>query len=383
MKVTASILITTTTAMLLSVFAAGQSIGINTAGNPPHSSSVLDVASITQGVLTPRMTEVQRIAITNPATGLLIYQTDVRPGFRFYDGTEWVFLRGVTSIPGRVEVSSGCTEAVTTPSAFSGFAVNYNCATGVGEVTWPAGYFDTNPIVNLSSSEVQVPPPAPDIYCTPVYFAPCDTWLNADQIEGVRIDHSTAGATGPWTALFDRPSMCFDPDNGNYENVLPSEATATLQGNTGGCGTNHYRVSIKSSDEWTDWVQAYIDWNADGDFFDAQEAIGGGSWGFSSGNYVNSPVFTVPNFALNGNTVMRCRSLWVNSNNPCQGAQYGETEDYTLTIDCATSGPAPEIACICTVTEVTNTSFDYKCTLLSGAPADPYLVNFELLPTDE
>ena len=57
MKATASILITTTAALLLSVLAMGQGVGINTAGTNPHTSAVLDVASTTQGVLTPRMTE--------------------------------------------------------------------------------------------------------------------------------------------------------------------------------------------------------------------------------------------------------------------------------------------------------------------------------------
>ena len=35
------------------------------------------------------MTKVQRQAISSPAVSLMVYQTDVSPGFYFYDGTEW------------------------------------------------------------------------------------------------------------------------------------------------------------------------------------------------------------------------------------------------------------------------------------------------------
>jgi len=55
----------------------------------PNSSSLLEVKSATKGILIPRMTKTQRDAITSPATGLLIYQTDKTPGFYYYNGTAW------------------------------------------------------------------------------------------------------------------------------------------------------------------------------------------------------------------------------------------------------------------------------------------------------
>lgn len=370
---------------LLACTVAGQGVGVNTAGTPAHPSAILDVSSSTQGLLTPRMTEAERDAIVAPATGLLIYQTDLRPGFRFFDGTEWLFLRGMTSIPGRIEVEPGCISAVVTPSAYSGFSVSYDCTNGNGQVAWPAGLFNNNPVVNMSSAVVKTPTPAPDIYCIPSYSAGCGPFINNDHILGVRIWQSTTGTGGPFTQIMERMSECDAPTNGNYFAVPEAVATATLNGNIGGaCGSNNfYRVEVRSSLEWNDWVQAFIDWNADGDFFDAQEFINGGSFGMSQGNWVMSPSFQVPSFALNGKTVMRVRSLWVNNNNPCQGATYGDTEDYTLTISCATDGPAPEIPSICTVTNVSPVSFDFNCTLLSGFAADPPLINFDLVPTAE
>lgn len=78
--------------LALQLHGFAQSVGINTTGNPPHTSSMLDVSSTTQGVLLPRMTQVQRDAIATPGTGLLIYQTDGTPGFYFYNGSSWLSL---------------------------------------------------------------------------------------------------------------------------------------------------------------------------------------------------------------------------------------------------------------------------------------------------
>ncbi|MCF7560890.1 hypothetical protein L3X39_09610 [Sabulilitoribacter multivorans] len=66
-------------------------IGIGT--TTPHASSILDITSTTQGVLTPRMTTAQRTAIATPADGLLVYDTD-EDSFYFYDGVSWVRLGG-------------------------------------------------------------------------------------------------------------------------------------------------------------------------------------------------------------------------------------------------------------------------------------------------
>jgi len=63
-------------------------IGIGT--NTPDNSAVLDISSTTQGVLIPRMTQAERIVITTPATGLLVYQTDIATGFYYYNGVAWV-----------------------------------------------------------------------------------------------------------------------------------------------------------------------------------------------------------------------------------------------------------------------------------------------------
>ncbi|MES1224115.1 MAG: hypothetical protein ABUT20_51955, partial [Bacteroidota bacterium] len=57
-----------------------------------QASSVLDVKSTSKGFLAPRMTTAQRIAISSPAEGLLVYQTDGIKGFYFYTASAWTML---------------------------------------------------------------------------------------------------------------------------------------------------------------------------------------------------------------------------------------------------------------------------------------------------
>jgi uncharacterized protein (TIGR02145 family) len=69
-------------------------VGINTDNSSPDNSAMLDVKSTSKGFLPPRMTKTQRDAMTSPATGLVIYQTDNTQGFYYYSGTNWVSLTG-------------------------------------------------------------------------------------------------------------------------------------------------------------------------------------------------------------------------------------------------------------------------------------------------
>ena len=62
-------------------------VGIGT--TTPDASAALDITSTTEGLLMPRMTEAQRIVISSPASGLMIYQTDGTVGFYYYNGSSW------------------------------------------------------------------------------------------------------------------------------------------------------------------------------------------------------------------------------------------------------------------------------------------------------
>jgi hypothetical protein len=66
-----------------------QGVGINTTNAAADPSAILDLSSTTQGFLPPRMSETEKLAISTPATGLLIYQTDGTSGLYYFNGTEW------------------------------------------------------------------------------------------------------------------------------------------------------------------------------------------------------------------------------------------------------------------------------------------------------
>jgi hypothetical protein len=80
----------------ISLLLNAQNVGINTTS--PDNSAALDVVSTSKGMLVPRMTEAQRTAITSPAKGLLVFQTNNTEGFYFHNGTAWQYLDVPTKI---------------------------------------------------------------------------------------------------------------------------------------------------------------------------------------------------------------------------------------------------------------------------------------------
>ncbi len=87
-----------TTAMMLlfagSIFAQTGSVGINNDGSTPAASAMLDVSSTAKGFLPPRMTTVQRNAISSPVEGLVIYNTDDK-ALNIFNGTSWCMTNPV------------------------------------------------------------------------------------------------------------------------------------------------------------------------------------------------------------------------------------------------------------------------------------------------
>ena len=77
------------------IFNNGSSVGIGTLS--PNASAALEVNSTTKGFLLPTMTQTQRNAISTPATGLLIYQSDNTPGFYYYNGSAWTAIAGAAA----------------------------------------------------------------------------------------------------------------------------------------------------------------------------------------------------------------------------------------------------------------------------------------------
>lgn len=77
--------------LMITLFGKAQQVGIGT--TTPNVSAKLEISSTNSGFLPPRMTAVQRIAISTPAEGLLVYQTDDSKGYYYYTGGAWSSLR--------------------------------------------------------------------------------------------------------------------------------------------------------------------------------------------------------------------------------------------------------------------------------------------------
>jgi len=83
------------------------SIGTATA----NASALLDISSTTKGILWSRMTNVQMNAISSPATGLHVYNTDSLQDYQ-YNGSAWVKV-GSTVAAGSVSSVSGTANRIT------------------------------------------------------------------------------------------------------------------------------------------------------------------------------------------------------------------------------------------------------------------------------
>ena len=119
---------------LMSLTLASQSIGIGTTS--PDNSALLDISSTDKGLLVPRMTAIQRAAIVQPATGLIVYQTNGSPGFYYNTGTplapSWLLLLNSASAITSVTASSPL-------SSSGGNTPNLNLAGNSGGILYGTG----------------------------------------------------------------------------------------------------------------------------------------------------------------------------------------------------------------------------------------------------
>lgn len=113
---------------------ANAQTGIGT--STPNASAKLEVAATDKGFLLPRMTAAQRGLIPSPATGLLVYQTDVEAGFYVNTGIpvtpvwtrvnmDWTRTgNDISYTSGNVSTSGNLTGGNVSTSTISGFAAN-------------------------------------------------------------------------------------------------------------------------------------------------------------------------------------------------------------------------------------------------------------------
>ena len=164
-------------------------IGIGTTS--PDASSALDLSSINSGLLIPRMIESERVGITNPATGLMVYQTDATSGFYYYDGATWAGLGDTTADAITLDNYKDYTDAVKVTNTATGNintgVLTFNYFTTTNELGTNRGQFtlDTNGITPNFTGTVDI-----------IFNIELDTSNSARGSVGFRWYHNSA--SGPW-----------------------------------------------------------------------------------------------------------------------------------------------------------------------------------------
>jgi len=103
-------------------FVNGNGLGVNV---QPVASAAFQVDSTTQGVLVSRMTTTQRNAIASPATGLMVYDTNLN-SFYFYNGSTWSAIGGS---------GSGTVTSIATSAPLTGGTITTSGTIGIDQAT--------------------------------------------------------------------------------------------------------------------------------------------------------------------------------------------------------------------------------------------------------
>jgi gliding motility-associated-like protein len=170
-------------------------------------------------------------------------------------------------------------------------------------------------------------------YCTPAYTNLCSQTTPATN-DVIHSFSTTLGITNISNLNSGCSSQCggnlsvYPPITGMFLTVARGQTfRVTVAGETAGSETfeQGYRI--------------WIDWNRNGNFANAGEAVYSSPVGF--GPYT-SPLITVPMNALCGPTRLRVRcQYFAVPTDPCSGYNYGEAEDYTVYIVSNPEVPMP------------------------------------------
>ncbi len=120
-----------------------QGVGINESGTNPDPSAGLDVNFVNKGLLPPRLTTAQRNAISSPANGLIVFNTETNC-MEYYRPSGWYSM---CPLPPKIITSP--VNSVTAVSALVGGQVTDD---GGSLVTARGVCWSTSPLPTLSSS---------------------------------------------------------------------------------------------------------------------------------------------------------------------------------------------------------------------------------------
>jgi hypothetical protein len=123
--------------VMLPTLSNAQGVSINTDNSSPNASSIFELKSTSQGMLTPRMTTAERNAIVSPADGLLIFNTSTS-SFNFYE-SGWQVL-GVIGGGGNTSANSGTSISTTSTEDVVATGMSLTPAAGTYSVMFNSAY---------------------------------------------------------------------------------------------------------------------------------------------------------------------------------------------------------------------------------------------------
>ncbi|RYD54375.1 MAG: hypothetical protein EOP56_19320, partial [Sphingobacteriales bacterium] len=190
------------------------------------------------------------------------------------------------------------------------------------------------------------------IYCTPTTSNGCGS---GDHIMNVSIAN-----------VANNTSSCIS--GGSYSNYLGTNINVT-QGIS-------YPISVSVSDGGTEYAGVWIDWNANGSFESSEFVALTDADGFSPWIYTGT--VNVPVDAQLGATVLRARSsysLAIAASSACDTYMYGETEDYTFTVEAQPTTP-PD--CVTTTVPANNATNVFRNPTLSWTAATGVPTSYDI-----
>lgn len=111
-------------ALLSSVFSFAQ-VGVNTTTIDPSAALDIQYGATPKGLLTPRMTTVQRTAIATPADGLMVYDTDLKAFFHYKSAPNPGWIKLSSDLSGRTNFKRIKSAADLSAESTAGGATSY------------------------------------------------------------------------------------------------------------------------------------------------------------------------------------------------------------------------------------------------------------------
>jgi len=360
------------------VLIAQNNIAINATGANAHPSAILDVTSTSGGMLTPRMTQAERLAIASPVDGLVLFQTDGAQGYWYWDGG--------AAVPAWRRMSkylSGSVEMGPEPSTIlygNGFTVT-RLLDGTDQIDFNTPY-PGPPNIIVSNADAFGEAPFLSDYCE-ISFTSCAChYVNDFALYGAAVVGGTPLIVNNNSGCNNEPgrTIYYPPGNPVYQNNpadvclgSTTQFSIALRGNnpTGSqpssCGTHHTYV--------------FIDWQQDG-FFDGFNDLvvntGAVQWGAQLPGPAPYNNRNIPAGAFSGETFLRVTAIPGGSGNSCASGPQGENEEYRVTVSCGTTPVYQDVRTYCNAGDVTAFGFRVSCRRLGGEPRNAQNYYFQV-----